>query len=63
MKKKWCDGKMDTYDLTIISDKPGNIKLTDSPSNAYGDYMLISSDGYLNFYDNQGLIYRVPPLK
>lgn len=56
------DGSSGTYDLTLISDNNG-IKLTDSPGNSFGDYMLISSDGYLSFYDKQGLIYSVPPLR
>ena len=43
--------------------KGSEIKLTDSPGNPFGDYMLISSNGYLHFYDSQGLIYSVPPLK
>jgi hypothetical protein len=56
------DGSSEIKDLTIISE--GNeIKLTDRPGNPIGDYMLISSDGYLSFYDNEGFIYSVPPLK
>ena len=56
------DGSSATYNLTVISEGR-EIKLTDSPNNSFGDYMLISSDGYLGFYDNQGYIYSVPPLK
>ncbi len=56
------DGSSGTYDLTLISDNNG-IKLTDRPGNSFGDYMLISSDGYLSFYDKQGFIYSVPRLK
>jgi hypothetical protein len=62
MKRVMPDGSSGAYDLTLISDNNG-IKLTDRPGNSFGDYMLISSDGYLSFYDKQGLIYRVPPLK
>jgi hypothetical protein len=29
----------------------------------YGDYMLIEKNGYLSFYDKQGFIYTVPPLR
>ena len=56
------DGSSGTYPLTVISEG-SEIKLTDRPGNSYGDYMIISKDGYLHFYDNQGLIYSVPPLK
>lgn len=56
------DGSSDTFNLTVISETP-QLKLTDSPGNAFGDYMLITEDGYLHFYDAKGFIYRVQPLK
>jgi len=56
------DGSSSTTDLTVISDGD-EIKLTDRPGNQFGDYMHISSNGYLYFYDNQGVIYTVPPLE
>lgn len=55
------DGSCGTDDLTLISQGEG-IKLSDSSANSFGDYMIISSNGYLNFYDNQGIIYGVPLL-
>ena len=55
------DGSCGTTDLTVLS-QGKEIKLTDRPGNSFGDYMLISSNGYLSFYDNQGVIYSVPPL-
>ena len=56
------DGSSGTYNLTIISEGNVGIKLTDSLGNPFGDYMLISKDGSLRFYDDQGFIYSVPPL-
>ncbi|MEP7133708.1 MAG: hypothetical protein ABI904_02130 [Chloroflexota bacterium] len=56
------DGSSAINNLTIISEG-SEIKLTDSPGNSFGDYMLISRDGHLNFYDKQGFIYSVPLLK
>jgi hypothetical protein len=55
------DGSSDTTELTVISDGD-EIKLTDRPGNSFGDYMYISSTGYLYFCDNQGVIYTVPLL-
>ncbi|MBN1618382.1 hypothetical protein JW887_03505 [Candidatus Dojkabacteria bacterium] len=55
------DGSSETVDLTVISDGD-EIRLTDRPGNPFGDYMYISSTGYLYFCDNQGVIYTVPPL-
>jgi len=56
------DGSSETTKLTVISG--GNeIRLTDRPGNSFGDYMYISSTGYLYFCDKQGIIYTVPPLK
>jgi len=55
------DKSCGTTDLTVISEG-SEIKLTDRPGNSFGDYMVISSNGYLNFYDKQGIIYSVPPL-
>lgn len=55
------DGSSETTDLTVITDGD-EIRLTDRPGNSFGDYMYISSTGYLYFCDNQGVIYTVPPL-
>lgn len=55
------DKSCGTTDLTVISEGD-EIKLTDRPGNSFGDYMVISNNGYLNFYDKQGIIYSVPPL-
>jgi hypothetical protein len=56
------DGSSGTTDLTVIPDSE-EIKLTDRPGDPSGDYMFISSTGYLYFCDNQGVIYTVPLLK
>ena len=61
MKLVMSDGSNDTYNLSVISDGD-EIRLTERPGNPYGDYMYISSNGYLYFCDNQGIIYTVPPL-
>lgn len=60
------DGSSGLYDLTVLSE--GNeIKLDGHMGDSYSiyphDYIQIESDGWLGFYDDQGLIYRVPPLK
>jgi hypothetical protein len=57
----YSDGSCGTTDLTVISEGE-EVKLTDRPGNSFGDYMTISSNGYLYFYDNQGVIYGVPLL-
>jgi len=57
----YSDGSCSTTDLTVISEGE-EIKLTDRPGNPFGDHMIITSNGYLHFYDNQGEIYSVPPL-
>lgn len=56
------DGSSDTTELTVLSDGD-EIRLTDRPDNPFGDYMYISSTGYLYFCDSQGVIYTVPPLE
>lgn len=56
------DGSCGITNLTVISDRR-EIRLTDSPGNSFGDYMVIDGYGYLLFYDKQGGIYGVPPLK
>jgi hypothetical protein len=55
------DGSSDISDLTVLSDGD-EIRLTDRPGNSFGDYMYISSTGYLYFCDSQGVIYTVPLL-
>ena len=55
------DGSSETTVLSVLSDGD-EIRLTDRPGNPFGDYMYISSTGYLYFCDNQGVIYTVPPL-
>lgn len=64
-KSVYPDGSGGTYELTAISEG-SEIKLTGHlgiTSSLYGDYMVINSDGWLVFYDDQGYIYGVPPLK
>jgi hypothetical protein len=56
------DGSSAIDDLAVISEG-SEIKLTDRPGNSFGDYMVIDQDGWLIFYDKQGYIYGVPPLK
>lgn len=56
------DGSSSTTNLTVISDGV-EIRLTDRPGNPFGDYMYISSTGYLYFCDKQGVIYTVPLLE
>lgn len=60
------DGSSGIYDLTILSE--GNkIKLDGHLGDSYSiyphDYIQIESNGWLGFYDEQGLIYKVPPLR
>lgn len=60
------DGSSGNFDLTLIHE--GNtIKLDghfgDSYSLSPHDYIQIESNGWLGFYDDMGLIYKVPPLK
>ena len=62
MEKVMYDGSGKTYDLTVIS-AGDEIKLTDHPGNPAGDYLLISKEGYLSFYNKQGLMYSVSELK
>jgi hypothetical protein len=56
------DGSSSTDELTVISGGD-EIRLTDRPGNPFGDYMYISSTGYLYFCDSEGVIYSVPPLE
>ncbi len=57
------DGSGDTGSLSVKVVN-GETRLHDDRfDDYYGDYMLIEKNGYLSFYDNQGLIYSVPPLK
>jgi len=63
MEKVMYDGSGGgTYDLTVIS-AGDEIKLTDHPGNSAGDYLLISKEGYLSFYNKRGLMYSVSELK
>lgn len=55
------DGSCGITDLTVMSEGD-EVKLTDRLGNSFGDYMNISSNGYLYFYDKQGVIYGIPPL-
>jgi hypothetical protein len=56
------DKSCNSIDLTVISESD-TIKITDRPGNNFGDYMVILSNGDLAFYDNQRLIYSIPPLE
>lgn len=60
------DGSSGTYDLTVISEG-SVIKLSGHLGNPYSlyphDYIQVESNGWLGFYDDQGYIYGVPPLK
>lgn len=57
----YSDGSCGATDLTVISEGR-EINLTDQPGNSFGDYMSISSNGHLYFFDNDGYIYDVPLL-
>ena len=58
------DGSSATYNLSILSEGIV-IKLDGHFGNSYKiyphDYIQIESNGWLGFYDEQGLIYRVSP--
>ena len=58
------DGSSATYNLSILSEG-SVIKLDGHFGDSYKikphDYIQIESTGWLGFYDEQGLIYRVPP--
>ena len=60
------DGSGGTFDLTVISEG-SEIKLSGHLGDPYSlyphDYIQIESNGWLGFYDDQGYIYGVPPLK
>ncbi len=60
------DGSSAIYDLTVISEG-SEIKLSGHMGDPYSlyphDYIEIESNGWLGFYDDQGYIYSVPPLK
>lgn len=56
------DGSCGTIELSIISEGE-EISLTDRPGNPFGDKMVITGDGYLNYFDGQGFIYGVPPIQ
>jgi hypothetical protein len=59
MKEVYPDGSERT--ITLFSNVvAGETHLYDT-LNAYGDYMVIKSDGRLAFYDNQGFIYDIQP--
>jgi hypothetical protein len=51
-------GETKTLGVKIVN---GEVRLYENLGNLYGDYMVIKSNGYLAFYDNQGFIYEVPP--
>ena len=59
------DGSNGTFDLSVISEG-GEIKLSGNLGDPYSlyphDYIQIESNGWLGFYDDQGLIYSVPLL-
>ncbi|NMC79973.1 MAG: hypothetical protein GYA59_11485 [Chloroflexi bacterium] len=62
----YSDGSNGVFDLTIISEGT-EIKLSGHLGDPYDlyphDYIQIESNGWLGFYDDQGYIYGVPPLK
>jgi hypothetical protein len=55
------DGSGETEGITV-KNVNGTVRLYAHPGNMYGDYMVIEDNNYLAFYDDQGLIYRLPPL-
>jgi hypothetical protein len=57
------DGSSETGSLSVKVVNGEERLHDDRFDDYYGDYMLIGKDGYLNFYDKQGFIYSVPPLK
>ena len=59
MKTTCGDGSSETVTLNETSVN-GERRLYEM-INAYGDYMVVKPNGNLAFYDNQGLIYEVPP--
>jgi hypothetical protein len=57
------DGSGETVPLSV-KNVNGEERLHDDRfDDYYGDYMVIDKDGWLIFYDKQGYIYGVPPLK
>lgn len=57
---KFPDGSGETKYLSVKTVN-GEMRLIETAGSLYGDYMVIKPDGYLAFYDNQGLIYSIPP--
>ena len=60
MKTTCSDGSSETKTLTIKVVK-NEVRLIENPGNMYGDYIVIQPNGYLAFYDDQGIIYTLPP--
>ncbi len=59
MTSEYSDGSSETITLGVDIVN-GETRLYET-RNAYGDYMIIETDGSLAFYDNRGLIYSIEP--
>jgi len=54
------DGSSELIDLVVIVES-GVEKLWEDPDNYFGDHMLITESGYLQFIDTDGLIFALSP--
>lgn len=62
LEEIYSEGSSQT--INLLTEKTGNEeRLYETPSNAFGDYMVIESNGRLSFYDSQGFILSLKPEK
>ena len=52
------DGSSETSDLSVVSEGSNKIRFAENPGGYFGDFMYISSTGYLVFCDSQGKFIR-----
>jgi hypothetical protein len=62
IKKQFSDGSS-SEKVLFIKKVNNEERLYEDPNNYYGDYIIITSDGKLEFYDNEGFIYSLSPVK
>ncbi|MFH1800596.1 MAG: hypothetical protein ABH891_07125 [Candidatus Omnitrophota bacterium] len=62
IKKIYEEGNSSEEKLSVTR-VAGEERLTDKPGNSSGAYMVIAKDGWLNYYDKEGFLYRNEPRK
>lgn len=62
MRRDFKDGSNSEKEMIQKKDQSGRLRFEEKGGNDFGEYYVIEKNGYLGHYDNEGLIYTMPPI-